>query len=246
MSDALISRCEVYMKLKHGKKTGLKYFTYSDIKSWRPCYDPSKYISTDFKGTAIKILNMDNIPFEDRLWCVLRSDIISEKVMRLFAVWSYRETLKFIKNPDPRSIKCANVAERYALGLATEEGLAAAYSAAYSAAESAAESAYSASDSAVESAESAAYSASRSAEYSAYSAAESASRSAAESAVESAESATWSAVYSAVESATWSAAESAYSDARLKQKDKLIEMILIEAKERVKTHKRNIEKQKKV
>ena len=52
------------MKLKIGKKSGLKYFGYEDIKSWNPCYDPIKHISKDWRGTAIDILknNKINLP----------------------------------------------------------------------------------------------------------------------------------------------------------------------------------------
>lgn len=46
--------------------------------------------------------------------------------MRLFAVYCYRDTLNWVKNPDPRSIEAANVAERFALGQATQEELSAA------------------------------------------------------------------------------------------------------------------------
>jgi hypothetical protein len=196
------------MKLKHGKKTGLKYFNINDIRSWKPCYDPRKYLNENFRGNAITILQDERVPFVDRLWVVLRNEIVSDKVMRLFAVWSYRQTLTFIKNPDPRSLKAAEVAEKFAKGQATTQELESAESAAWSAAWSVAESA----------AWSAAWSAARSAARSAESAAQSAAR--------SAESAAWSAAWSA-----WSAAESA---ARSAQRDKLIEMILIESKERIK------------
>lgn len=112
----------------------MKEFTIADIRSWEtPCYDPNKYIPEDWKGTAIDILKLDRIPFEDRLWCVLRTGLVSERTMRLFAVWSYRQTLKFIENPDPRSIEAANVVERFAEGKASAEELSAARSAAWSA-----------------------------------------------------------------------------------------------------------------
>ena len=48
---------------------------------------------------------------------------MSEKDMRLFAVWCAREALKLVDNPDPRSITACNIAEKYARGEATEEEL---------------------------------------------------------------------------------------------------------------------------
>jgi hypothetical protein len=129
------------MKLKIQKKSGLRVFGMSDLRAWGPCYDPVRHLTEDFRGTAIDILKNEKIPVQDRFWVVLRSEVASEKVMRLFAVWSYRQTLAFVKNSDPRSLKAADVAEAYANGNATQEELSAAWSAAYSAAYSAAESA---------------------------------------------------------------------------------------------------------
>jgi hypothetical protein len=122
-------------KFKQGKKSGLKYFSIADIRSFKPCYDPNKWLKEDWRGTAVGILKMDNISFSDRLWCVLRTEICSEKLMRLAAVWFYRDTLNWVKDPDPRSIEAANVAERFANGQATQEELSAAWSAAWTRAE---------------------------------------------------------------------------------------------------------------
>lgn len=118
----------------------MKAFSIEDIRSWDPCYDPKKYLPEDWQGTTIDILNMNKIPFADRLWCVLRTELISERVMRLVAVWAYRDTLNWIKNPDPRSIAAADIAEKFVLGQATEEEKSAAESAAWSAFDAAADS----------------------------------------------------------------------------------------------------------
>lgn len=165
--------------------TKLKQFTYEDIKSWRPCYDPAKFIPKNWKGTALDILKLENVSVQDKFWCVFRKDIIDDKILRLFAVWSYRETLKFINNPDSRSIEAVNIAEKYALGEVTGGELQSARMAAWSAAKSAAKS----TESAAWSAQSAAQSTAESAAWSAWSAAESATRSAAWSAESAAESA---------------------------------------------------------
>lgn len=67
----------------------MKTFTIEDIRSWKPCYDPNKYLPYDWSGTSIDILNKDIIPFQDRLWVVLRKELVSETTARLFAVWCY-------------------------------------------------------------------------------------------------------------------------------------------------------------
>src|SRR4051812_34299604 len=99
--------------LKTGKRTGLKYFDMVTLREWGPCYDPSRYLPEAFRGTAIDILENDAIPAQDRLWVVLRTALVSEKLMRLFAVWCYRQTLIHTPNQDPRCIEAANVAERF-------------------------------------------------------------------------------------------------------------------------------------
>ena len=120
-------------KLKSESKTGLKYFDMKDLRSYNPCFDPNKYLEESFKGTAIDILNNENIPSHDRLWVALRTDIVSEKLMRLFAVWCAREALLLV-TPDPRGVAACGVAERFAEGNATKEELDAAGDAAWAAA----------------------------------------------------------------------------------------------------------------
>ena len=118
------------MKFKIGKKSGLKYFSYQDIQDFKPCYDPVKYIPTTWRGTAIDILNLKDVLDSDRLWVVLHAEIISDRVMRLFAVWCARQVQHLMT--DPRSISALDVAERFSNGLATKVELAAAWSAARS------------------------------------------------------------------------------------------------------------------
>lgn len=47
----------------------------------------------------------------------------NDRTLRLFAVWSSREILKYMYDPDPRSINACDVAERYANGQASEAEL---------------------------------------------------------------------------------------------------------------------------
>lgn len=94
----------------------MKTFTINDIRSWRPCYDPNEHLPENWSGTALDILDHDQIIFTDKLWVICRTRLVSDKLMRLFAVWCYRQTLAWISNPDPRSINAADVAEKYAMG----------------------------------------------------------------------------------------------------------------------------------
>ena len=114
----------------------MKQFTIADIRSYKPCYDPNKYLSEDWKGTVLDILKDDRIPFPDRLWVVCRTELISERTLRLFAVWSARQVQHLMK--DPRAIAALDVAQRFAMGEASKEELDAARDAAWAAARDAA------------------------------------------------------------------------------------------------------------
>lgn len=101
----------------------MKTITYNLINSFDLCYDPIKYIPKDYSATLVEFINDESVPYPERIWLVMRTDFMSERLMRLFAVWCYRRTLKFVKNPDPRSLAGADVAEKFANGEATNEEL---------------------------------------------------------------------------------------------------------------------------
>ena len=110
----------------------MKKFTIEDIRKFGPCYDPEKYLTEDWSGSILNILDKKDVLFEDRLWVVLRTDFVSEKFMRLFSVWCARQVQHLMN--DDSSIKALDVAEAFANGLASKVELAAARSAARSAA----------------------------------------------------------------------------------------------------------------
>jgi len=102
------------------------------LKDFKPCYCPTRYLSDDWEGTLVDILKMEEIPELDRIWVARRA--MNDKGNRLFAVWCAREALKLISNPDPRSIKACDVAEKFANGDATKDELSEARAAAWYAA----------------------------------------------------------------------------------------------------------------
>jgi len=90
----------------------MKKFTINDIRSWKPCYDPSEHLPESWQGTALDILNDDSIPFRDRLWVIMRPDLVSERLMRRFAVWCARQVQHLMT--DQRSLHALDVMEAYA------------------------------------------------------------------------------------------------------------------------------------
>lgn len=96
------------------------------IRSFKPCYDPSEINADDKELLSVKkwILKYRDIVKNkhDILWLICREELMTDKDLRLFAVWCARETFK-ITVADERSIEVCNVAERYANGLASDEEL---------------------------------------------------------------------------------------------------------------------------
>ena len=116
------------MGIEHRMKT----FTIADIRSWTPCYDPSKHLPENWSGTVLDILNHETVSPKDKLWVVCREDLIDAKTLRLFAVWCVRQVEHLMT--DDRSKQALDVAERFAYGKATKYELAAAAAAAADAA----------------------------------------------------------------------------------------------------------------
>ena len=150
--------------------------TYDLIKSFAPCYDPKDIgIMPDYSAPIPEFIEVyrDKVKSQkDIMWVLCRNDFMTDRELRLFAVWSARQVQHLIN--DERSINVLDVAEKYANGLVTNEELSAARSAARSAAQSAWSAAESAAAWSAQSAWSAWSAAAQSAAWSAQSAAESA------------------------------------------------------------------------
>jgi len=107
------------------------------IRSFGPCYDPSEKKIPD--GETLPVLEWVEkyrsvVPPLDIIWLLCRDEFLSDRDLRLFAVWCAREALSLIDSPDPRGVAACDVAERYADGEASQEELAAARAAARAAA----------------------------------------------------------------------------------------------------------------
>ena len=119
-----------------------KEITYNDLVAMNPCYTPDEIgITKGFKMPVVEFIKeyRDKVKSKyDIIWVICRNDYMTDKDLRLFAVWCAREALKLVDNPDERSINACDVAERYANGEATDNELTAAWDAAWDAARDAA------------------------------------------------------------------------------------------------------------
>ena len=115
------------------------------IRKLNPCYDPSEVVKDENEELPVRewVAKYRNLVKDksDIIWLLCNKLYMSDKDMRLFAVWCAREALKLVANPDPRSVNACDVAERYANGEATDEELAAARDAAWTASDAASDAA---------------------------------------------------------------------------------------------------------
>ena len=110
--------------------------TYDLIKSFNPCYTPEKIgIAQGYSATIPDFIKeyRDKVHNkQDILWTLCRHEFMTDKELRLYAVWCARQIQHLMT--DERSINALDVAERYANGLATREELSTARAAAWDAA----------------------------------------------------------------------------------------------------------------
>ncbi len=99
--------------------------TYELIQSLNPCYDPLEIgLPINYEDTVVNfIINYrDKVKSkEDILWVLSRHEFMTDREMRLYAVWCARKVQHLMN--DDRSIKALDVAEAYANGNATYEEL---------------------------------------------------------------------------------------------------------------------------
>lgn len=189
----------------------MKSITYEEFLEFKPCWLKTEGRAARLKKigarkerwTALDILALDDVDAEDKLWAMLREELIDARILHGFACWCAEDALSHVENADERSWNAIKVKWAWLRGEASDAELAAAWDAAWDAARAAARDA-------------------------ARAAAEAAARSAAEDA---ARSAAWSAAWSAARPAERPAAEAAaWSAAREQQVEHLKGMLMEEEK----------------
>lgn len=103
--------------------------TRKQLRQWNACYTNARIAALVPEGglTPLEVAELD-IPATDRLWVLLREEIIPSRVLRLLACdWAEAACAAAGWN-DRRSLEAIAVARRFACGEATEAELAAAWS----------------------------------------------------------------------------------------------------------------------
>ena len=120
----------------------MKTITYEEFLDFDPCYldDPKEKALMDSiaqrqdRWTALDILELEEIPDDDKFWAVLREELIEPEKLHEFACVCAERALSRVENPDPRSVAAIEAKRAWMKGEISDAELAAASAAAWVAA----------------------------------------------------------------------------------------------------------------
>lgn len=123
----------------------MKSITYEEFLKFKPCWLKTEGGAARLKKigarkerwTALDILALDDVDAEDKLWAVLREELIDARILHEFACWCAEDALSHVENADERSRNAIKVKRAWLRGEANDAARSAARSAALSAALSA-------------------------------------------------------------------------------------------------------------
>ena len=194
----------------------MKSITYEEFLEFEPCWLETEDGAARLKKigarkerwAALDILALDDVDAKDKLWVVLREELIDARILHEFACWCAEDALSHVENADERSWNAIKVKRAWLRGEASDVELAAEGAAAWAAALAAARAA--AKDAAKDAAWAAALTA-------AWAAAKDAARAAAKDAA-----------CAAALTAAWAAARAAAKDAAREQQVEHLKGMLME------------------
>lgn len=123
----------------------MKTITYEDFVSFNPCWlidDEERdkhaeqlagYRAIRDEWSALDILRLDEADAEDRLWLVLREELIDAPILHEFACRCAERALSRIDKPDERSIAAIEAKRKWLSGEIPEEAMDAARDVAWAA-----------------------------------------------------------------------------------------------------------------
>ena len=123
----------------------MKTISYEDFVSFKPCWlidgetrikhasQLAGYRAMRDEWSALDILRLDEVDAEDRLWLVLREELIDAPILHEFACRCAERALSRIDKPDERSIAAIEAKRKWLRGEISDKELAAAWDAARSA-----------------------------------------------------------------------------------------------------------------
>ena len=123
----------------------MKTITYEDFVSFNPCWltdeeernehadQLARYRAMRDEWSAIDILRLDEVDAKDRLWLVLREELIDAPILHEFACRCAERALSRINKPDARSVAAIEAKRKWLRGEISDKELVAAMDAALAA-----------------------------------------------------------------------------------------------------------------
>ena len=124
----------------------MKTITYEDFVSFNPCWltdDEERdehadqlagYRAMRDEWSALDILRLDEVDAEDRLWLVLREELIDAPILHEFACRCAERALSRIDKPDERSVAAIEAKRKWMRGEISDDEMDEAWDAARAAA----------------------------------------------------------------------------------------------------------------
>ena len=124
----------------------MKTITYEDFVSFKPCWleddenreehadQLERYRAMRDEWSALDIMRLDDVAADDRLWLVLREELIDAHILHEFACRCADRAIARIGKPDSRSVAAIEAKRKWLRGECSDEELAAASDAASDAA----------------------------------------------------------------------------------------------------------------
>ena len=112
----------------------MKTITYEDFVSFKPCWltndeerdehadQLARYRAMRDEWSALDILRLDEVDAEDRLWLVLREELIDAQILHEFACRCAERALSRIKKPDARSVAAIEAKRKWLRGEISDGG----------------------------------------------------------------------------------------------------------------------------
>ena len=116
----------------------MKTITVDDFTSFGPCWledeagrrKIKQYAAIKPEWSALDILALDGVSADDKLWLVLRPELLDDAIMHEFACRCAEKALASIENPDQRSVDAITAKRKWMKGEITDAELNAARAAA--------------------------------------------------------------------------------------------------------------------
>ena len=124
----------------------MKTITYEDFKRFNPCWliyaeerdkhaeQLARYRKMRDEWSALDILRLDDVAADDRLWLVLREELIDAPILHEFACRCADRAIARIGKPDSRSVAAIEAKRKWLRGEISDDELGAARAAAWDAA----------------------------------------------------------------------------------------------------------------